>query len=292
MKKTIFLFVAILYLTKISACVERTDSIDNLRESLSFYASFDDDLKAKFSLGDPTLYVAATWENRSESMKFYSSEEQLKIFKNKGRYRDALWIDSQDGPVFFYKGENNMPYDLDKWSGTVSFWMRLDPAEDLRHGYSDPIQITPNQWNDGAIFVDFTEENPRNFRFAIFADRNVWDPEKRAWENIPVEERPMVIVEDLPFNRNEWTHIALSFQNFNTNQNNGLVECYINGEKIGVLKGQEQTFTWNPEEVAIWLGYNYRGYFDELSIFNRDLSDEEIKQIYSLKNGIQSILDN
>lgn len=41
--------------------------------------------------------------------------------------------------------------------------------------------------------------------------------------------------------------------------------------------------------IAIWLGYNFRGYFDELAIYNRDLNSEEIKFIFELDGGLNSI---
>jgi len=271
---------------------EKNDIDYRLLDSLSFYASYDNNFTADYSLGDAELYMAPTWERRNELERFTNEGAYLQIHEGEGRYGDALWIDSKHSPVFFYKGEANMPYDTENWNGTISFWLRLDPEKDLHPGYSDPIQITPHAWNNGAMFVDFTEEIPRIFRFAIFADRDIWDPEQQEWDDIPIEQRPMIEVEDLPFSSDEWTHIAMSFRNFNTGQNNGVVDCYINGVKIGSLEGRDQTFTWNPEEVKIWLGYNYRGYFDELALFDRNLSEDEISFLYSLENGISDLLND
>jgi hypothetical protein len=292
MNRSRIIYVSLLLVIVSCSCAINSNQRNELFNSLSFYASFDESYVADFAMGDPNLYIAPSWDRRAELELFKNDGDNLQIHQGEGRYENALWIDSQYEPVYFYRGEANMPYITENWSGTVSFWMRLDPAEDLHPGYSDPIQITPHGWNDGALFVDFTEEDPRIFRFAIFADRNVWDPEERDWNVVPVEERPMVDVKDLPFSRNVWTHIAFTFRNFNTGLSNGIVDCYINGEKVGILEGHEQTFTWNPEELAIWLGYNYRGYFDELTIFDRELNQEEIQQIYSLENGIRDLLNS
>lgn len=274
-----------------NACGTEHDPYRELRDSLTFFASFDDTFEADYAKGDPGFYFAPSWDQRMNRDLFSDQVDYFQIHGGEGRYNDALWIDSRYEPVFFYKGEENMPYEPDGWSGSVSFWLRLDPAEDLHTGYSDPIQITPKRWNDGALFVDFTEDEPRSFRFAFFADRDVWDPEEREWEEVPVEERPMVEVVDHPFSREKWSHITFTFSNFNMDDNSGTVHCYLNGEKYGELSERRQIFTWDPSEVFIWLGYNYRGYFDELSIFNRQLTEEEVQLIYSLEKGIHQIIE-
>jgi len=287
-----FFSLSLISILLLASCDSGNDTHRDLRNSLTFYASFDNSFEADYAKGDPKLYTAASWGRRLENELLNTSGEYLQIHEGEGKYGDALWIDSRYEPILFYKGEENMPYKSENWNGTVSFWLRLEPSEDLHTGYSDPIQITASAWNDGAMFVDFTDVDPRIFRFAIFADREVWDPGEREWDEVSVEERPMVDVEDLPFSRDKWTHIAFTFSNFNTGKANGTVFSYLDGEKIGELTGRKQTFTWNPSEVFIWLGYNYRGYFDELSIFNRTLSDEEIENIYRLENGIREIVGN
>lgn len=263
-----------------------------LKSSLTFFAPFDDGFEATFSAGDSNLYVAPSWEERMNHAEHYSGSEQLEIRQNKGRYGDALWIRNASQPVFFYRGEENINYSENDWEGTVFFWLRLSPDDDLAEGYSDPIQLTDSAWNDGALYVDFTTQTPRTFRFAFFAEREVWDPQQRDWEEVPVKERPMVEVEEQIFGREHWVHIAFSFRNFNTGEKNGEVDCYINGEFYDSLSGRELTLRWNMDSAAIWLGYNYTGYFDELALFNKALSAEEIQQIYSLPGGVGDLLAN
>lgn len=267
-------------------------SVSEIKHALTFFASFDDGVTADYSAGDSTLYVAPRWEGRSGTMKPYTNEKHLRTHEGEGLVGDALWIENTEQPVYFYRGEHNINYSENDWEGTVSFWLRLSPDEDLADGYSDPIQLTDSAWNDGALYVDFTYQIPRVFRFAFFAEREVWDPKLRDWEDIPVEERPMVEVKEPFFSRDRWTHVAFAFRNFNTGEENGTVDCFINGEFYGSLTGREQTLNWNTENAAIWLGYNYTGYFDELSIYNKALSAEQIQMIYSLENGVGELLDN
>lgn len=266
----------------------RTDT-DSISDSITFFSSFDNGLNADFSMGDPSFYIAPSWTNRNNFEPFDGQTDHVAIHEHEGRYRHALRIENGYTPVYFYKGEHNIHYKEEQWSGSVSFWLRLDPESDLAPGYSDPIQITTRSWNDGAIYVDFTNEQPRRFRFALFPDRVVWDPEEREWEEVPVDEWPMVVVEDMPFSSDGWTFIALSFRNYNTGKPNAVIDCYIQGEYVGSLENIEQTITWNPKEIAIWLGYNFRGYFDELAIYNRNLNHDEIKYIYELEEGLQSL---
>ena len=46
--------------------------------------------------------------------------------------------------------------------------------------------------------------------------------------------------------------------------------------------------TWTPEKAAIMLGIAYIGDFDELAIFNRALSDAELRQLYQLPEGLSN----
>ena len=72
------------------------------------------------------------------------------------------------------------------WSGTVSFWLRLDPDKDLEPGYADPIQITDKKWDDASFFVDFTKDDkPRHFRLGIYSDLKVWNPKGLNFDTMP-----------------------------------------------------------------------------------------------------------
>ena len=268
-----------------------TESPPAFAENLTFFASFDDGFHANFSVGDSLFYSAPSWSNRENYEILTAPNDHVQIHDGEGRFKNALWIDNSYTPVYFFKGEQNIEYLSKNWSGTVSFWLRLSPDQDLPDGFSDPIQITASAWNDGALFVDFTNEIPRIFRFAFFADREVWDPEHRDWDDVPIDERPMVDFPDHPFENDKWTHVAFSFQNFNTFEDNGSVSCFIDGEYAGSLENRTQTINWNPDEIAIWLGYNFRGYFDELSIFNKAFDHDEIRKLYSLENGISDLLN-
>lgn len=280
-----FRFLSLLLLLFSTTYSQERVDVNSISDSITFFASFDHGLTADYAQGDPTLYIAPSWTNRGNYAPFADQTDHFKIYENEGRYRNALRIENGYNPVYFYKGAENIQFQEKNWSGSVSFWLRLDPEADLAPGYSDPIQITTRSWNDGSLYVDFTNEQPRRFRFALFPDREIWDPLERDWEEVPVDEWPMVVLEDLPFSNDGWTFVALSFRNYNTGEPNAVIDCYIQGEYIGSLDQIEQTLSWNPAEIAIWLGYNYRGYVDELAIYNRDLNSDEVKYIFELEDG-------
>lgn len=254
-----------------------------LRDALTFLASFDGTLNAAVALGDKTLYAAASRKQAADAVAGPSSDV-VRLARGEGRYGDALRVNLKSSPLVFFKGERNIAYRSRDWSGTVSVWMRLDPDRDLAPGYSDPLIITPRAWNDAALFVDFTRDDvPRRFRFAAFADRGNWDPARREWEAVPLAERPMVELTGPRFAGTRWTHVAWTWSRFNTGGTDGVLACYLDGEPVGALTGRPQTYTWDPREVTIALGVEFRGLMDELALFNRALTPVEIQTLHRVR---------
>ena len=271
-------------------CPLYSQQIDDVRQALTFYASFNNGFNADFAEGDPILYSAPDWSQRASESKAVEEPDNLRLEPGRGVVGHALYINNSDQPVYFFKGEKNIEYETEDWNGAVSFWLRISPDEDLAEGYSDPLLLTDSAWDDGALYVDFTYEVPRSFRFAFFAEQEIWNPGDRDWEEISIDERPMIEIKNHPFNRQEWVHVAFTFRNFNTGEANGEAIGYLNGEYVGKLESIEQTIRWMPVLSAIWLGYNYIGYMDELAIFNRALSADEIRFIYENQQEFSEFL--
>ena len=170
----------------------------------------------------------------------------------------------------------------------MSFWLKVDPINELDPGYVDPIQITPNTWNDASFFVDFNKDgNPRAFRLGAFADKPVWNP---ANKNIPEPERPLVPAKSTPFSRDKWTHVAFTWERFNTGKKDGVATLYLNGKNEGSITGWNQQFSWNGKEHRIMIGLNYMGLFDDLACFNRALTASEIKRIHDHQAGVATLM--
>ena len=255
----------------------------SLDQSLIFYSSFDQGLNAERGGGDKTLFWAPKVAFPAEA-KAGLPPNDLVVHEKSGGVQGGgcLRFTKKASEMVFYRAKGNMPSD---WNGTVSFWLRLTPDEDLEPGYTDPIQITSKGWDDAAFFIEFTkDEKPRELRLGAYADKKVWNPEGRDWNSIPLSEKPLVPVIKPPFTRDTWTHVAFTFDNFNTGKKDGVTRLYVNGEPKGALSPREQTFTWDMDQAMIMLGLSYVGRFDELAIFDRSFNAEEISQLYRKKN--------
>lgn len=253
------------------------------KESLTFHVSFDRTANADFAKGDAKVYTAETVAR--EKILAGLPQEGVRRLDDGGKYGGYLSFDKKIDPVVMYRGAKNATLG----SGgelTVSFWMKLEPATDLPSGYVDPLQITDKKWNDASLFVDFTPENPRQFRLGVFPDYRVWNPEDTPWDDVAEKDRPMVPVTQLPFARDRWTHVAFTLDNVNAEQA-GTARLYLDGKLQGDLDGRLK-FTWDPDQVAIMLGIYYVGGIDDFAIFNRCLSAEELVKLFNLEAGIGS----
>ncbi|WP_299839540.1 LamG-like jellyroll fold domain-containing protein [uncultured Tenacibaculum sp.] len=268
--------------------IKKDTTKTDLKAALTFYASFDKDVTADFALGDKQMY---TVPNRKavDSAKVGLHKPDITRQDGKGKYGAGLVFTERSSGNIYYPSEKNINYSTENWNGAVSFWLSLDPAVDLKPGYCDPIQITDVSYNDAAIWVDFTKENPRDFRLGVIGDRDVWNPNPEGPDNEnPIFNKRLTGVKNPPFGTGKWTHILINFSGLNTKE--GKASLYMNGELKGTREQIDTPFTWELSKSNIYLGLGYIGLFDDLSIFNRNLTDKEIKTLYGLENGVQSIL--
>lgn len=261
---------------------------NKMADDLLFYASFDNGTSADVAVGDKNIYTADLRKN-IENAKPGLLNPNVVIAKGKGLSGNALDFKKKSRMTTFFKAHKNMGYSKENWSGAVSFWLQLDPEKDLEPGYCDPIQITDVNYNDAALWVDFTKNNPRNFRLGVLGDLEVWNPKKLGPDENQDYLRRLVTVEQPPFNRGDWTHIVINFSGLNTD--NGSSELFVNGKSKGKVPTIEDPFTWNEEKANIMLGLNYIGLFDELAVFSRPLNIEEIELIFNTKESLKSILN-
>ena len=261
----------------IAARIENENAYYGLiKDSLKFHCDFNRNGDAIRSVGDGRIYT-----NESLQRKEWIPGIQRKdvsIVEEGGVALGYLRFSDKSPQVLSFKGEAMHPMGKD-WSGTVSFWMRLDPDNDLKPGYCDPIQITEKAWNDGALFVDFDKDLPRDFRLGVFSDLKFWNPENTPWEKWPVERRPMVTVKKPSFTRQAWTHVAFVISGINsTDKSNAKATLFIDGKSQGSIDSPMQ-FTWDNSKTAIMIGIEYIGDFDELMIFDRALNEADVLTI-------------
>ncbi len=274
----------------VAAAPAATAAAASLREALTFHASFDHGPDADFAQGDRRLFSAPSMKHPRTVTHGLPTNGVVSIAKGEGRVRDALRFHRKAPELVFFQGERNFSYAKSNWSGTVSFWLRLDPDTDLEAGFCDPLQITSREWNDAAFWVDFSkDERPRHFRLGAFADRAVWDPNQRNYDALPSSERPVVTVTRPPFSRDRWTHVVFTFAHFNTGKKDGAATLYLDGKSQGTMSGWQQTVSWEPAKVLAMLGISYTGLFDELAFFNRSLTAAEVGQLFALPGGVATL---
>lgn len=258
------------------------------KNSLIFYAPFDRSIDATFAKGDKTLYHAPKIEFPAQGHPGLPPSRSISLEPGAGKFGDALRFHKKVSEFVYFKAKDNFPYAEKNMQGTVSFWLRLSPDEELEPGFTDPIQITSRSWDNAAFFVEFSkDEKPREFRLGIYPNHNIWNPEKKDWGAIPMKDKPLLPVVRPPFSKDKWTHVAWTFRNFNTGQKNGDAVLYLNGQKQGLLGPREQTFSWDLDKAMIMLGLSYIGFWDELAIFDRPLTESEIAELSSLTQPLK-----
>lgn len=289
MKYCEYLIVSLIIVV-VSGCSPTESPEDSLKSALTFHASFDEGPDADFAKGDGKLYTATATQPELKAEEGLPEEASL---EEDGRFGQAIHFNTPDevrGTRAFYKLPENFPYKLNDWEGSVSYWLKLTPNEDLRPGFTDPIQLTSKSALDAGIWVDFTAENPRHFRMGVFPDKEIWNPDNKRVSEIPDDQKPWIPYENPPFSRDHWTHIVMTIEGFNNPGTDAVAKLYVDGKPHGELTGWQQTYTWDYETAHIRLGVNFRGSMDELSCFDRALTADEVAVLYQLENGVTGLL--
>ncbi|MEC8554060.1 MAG: LamG-like jellyroll fold domain-containing protein [Planctomycetota bacterium] len=256
-----------------------------LREHLLFLSTFDGTTSAVVAKGDGRLFTAKDRRSFEEATPGLHDPDVV-LAKAQGLVGDALQFKKKKRLVTYYEADGNVGYRSNSWSGAVSFWLSLDPAKDLEPGFCDPIQITDSGYNDAAIWVDFTKENPRDFRLGIIGDIKSWNPEELPPDRNPEFERRLSTVTKPPFATGKWTHVLINFSDLNTKK--GKSEFYLDGKLQGT-KDVQDPFTCVPSKMRILLGLSYIGLFDELAVFDRPLSKAEVLTVFRATKGLAPV---
>jgi len=261
-----------------------------LSEALMFHAPFDGTVDASFGAGDRRMQMGPTWNAPRNTTPGLPPGETVRLDRGAGKYGDALRFEKKITELVGYRVPGNFPFKARDWSGTVSFWLRVSPDADLEPGYCDVIQVTSKAWDDASFFVEFTkDEVPREMRLGVYADKKVWNPTNRKWEEIPMSEKPLARVLRPPFRRDLWTQVTFTWERFNTGRADGVARLYLDGEFQGEISAREQTFTWDLEQSVMMLGLAYTGWMDDLAVFRRALTPGEIRELYRLPGGVTDL---
>ena len=257
----------------------------SLARALTFHASFDAGLDADFSRGEKTAYVRT-----KTGLVPAALNDELKLVPGAGRFGGALHFPKKGNTRPLFKDGGTLGYNATSWSATVSVWLRLDPDKDLEPGYCDPVQIVGDDAKKGFIFLEWSkDETPRFFRFAIRPLQPIWDPQNVGWGALPFAQRPMVQVAGAPFSRETWTHAVFTLEKINDKSAKPTGRLWLNGRLQGSIENWDLTFDWKADAAQLVLGAAYVGQLDDLAVFDRALTDAEVKQLMALKNGVRDL---
>lgn len=281
------LFVLVVAVASASSQEPKADAeaLATLAKSLTLHASFDNGFDADFCRADKTCYV-----QQGKELIAAKPNADVTVVAGAGRFGGALHYPKKGATRPSFKDGGVLGYNATSWSCTVSAWLRLDPDQDLEPGYCDPIQIVGDDSKKGYIFLEWSkDETPRYFRYAIRPLFPIWNPDNKAWGDIPFEKRPMVQVERAPFSRMKWTHVAFTVENINDKAKAPLGKLFINGKRQGAIEKWDLRFAWDPAKVLLVLGAAYVGYQDDLAAFDRALTNAEVERVYGLKTGVREL---
>ncbi|MCA9150708.1 MAG: DUF1080 domain-containing protein [Planctomycetales bacterium] len=260
------------------------EDLSSWGKRITFQASFDHGADADFAAGDKRIYTAT---NISRETVEAGVRSPVVALADGGKWGQCLRFSDRADQVIYFNGAENIPYAADGFDVTLAFWMRLDPDQDLKPGYVDPLQITDKAWNNSALFVDFTKDDtPRHIRLGVFSDLEFWNPQKIPWDNIAVADRPMVEVARPPFSRDKWTHVAFVLRGMNTDAT--VAQFYLDGKLQGQLD-KPQRFTWDIEKLAVMLGIEYIGLMDDFTVFRGAMTAAEVAALAQLTESTSSL---
>lgn len=257
----------------------RADEND-IRKAVTFYASYDESLKADVGGGQltPDTRINHPTEKGQYVVEKGVNEKVFTIAKTKGiagGALDAVDVLEKNGRIF-YPAKGNIAFKKDGWSGSMSMWCKTDPDKLIKAKFCDPVQITQKGANNGGLWFDFNDAKPRDLRHGAFpmtpeGQKNISEDDPKA---------PMVRVPGVGWKADDWHHVVLTFKNLDTGKPDAVTALYIDGKLIGEVKDRAIAMGWDIEKAGIYTSINYIGLIDEFALFDKALSAEEVTLLH------------
>jgi hypothetical protein len=227
--------------------------------------------------------IATRFTDEKDATKFVFekgfNKNIFRIAKNKGvagggclEVTDAL---PRKGRIF-YPAKGNLAYQKGGWSGAASMWINTDPNTLFKLPFCDPIQITQKGANNGGIWFDFNDAKPRDLRMGVFPAV----PAGTVGAKESDADATMVRLPKIPFKVGDWHHVVLSWANFDTGKKDALATLYIDGKKIGAVADRAIAMEWDIDKAGIYVAVGYCGLLDEMALFNRALTADEVTALH------------
>lgn len=279
MRPTLAAGVVLWFVLPFSAAAAE-DARDVLKNAVTFYASFDQELAGDYGGGDLSLWTR--FDHPTEKGNYVREHRvNRRAFRitAEGKHGGALeCVDvlPRRGRLYFPMS-GKLAVRKEGWGGAVSFWLQTNPNTLLKTRFCDPVQITEKGAHNGAIWCDFPDAKPRDFRMGVFpalaeGEKPIPESDARA---------PLVRIKQVGFQADNWHHIVLSWHNFDTGQADGSAALYVDGKKIGGLTDRRFPMRWDLKQAGIYTAVSLIGKLDELALFARPLTSEEIGLLHA-----------
>lgn len=262
----------------------------SLAESVTFYASFDEEVRADFAKGQKTLDTRFNHPVEKNQFVVEKGHDQklFRIVKGRGVAGGAFTAIGtlpRNGRVFF-PAKDNIAFKPGGWSGSLSLWCRTDPDMLIETKFCDPVQIT-QKGRTTAGCGSISTMRSRDLRHGAFS--LVPEGKKGVGEDDP--NAPMVRVPKIGWKADDWHHVVLTWENLDTGKANARTALYIDGKLIGEVKDRAIAMDWDIEKAGIYFSINYIGLLDEFAIFDRELNADEVRSLHAkpgLLSGLKS----
>ena len=251
-----------------------------LLRSATFYASFDEAVRADFGGGG--LDLSTRSNHKTEKGAFVHEKgfpaSAFRIAPGRGISGGALEavdVLPDNGRIYF-PAKGNLAVRKGGWGATLSVWINHDPDVQLKTKFCDPVQITHRGAGNGGLWFDFNDAKPeRNLRMGAFPA--VADGAKPIAESREAFS-PMVWIDRPGFKVGDWHHVALVWRNLDSGRNDGCASLWIDGRLRGEVKDKPYPLSmdWDLEKVGLYVAVSYIGLLDELALFDRALGEDEI----------------
>ncbi len=269
---------------------EADDGEALLRKAVTLYASFDEQVRMDFGRGERTPGTRSV--DPSDHKKFVFANgfdaKYFQIARGKGISGGCLQVVDLPprGGRLFFPAKGNVSFQKDaSWGGAFSVWVNTDPSRLLKTPFCDPVLITQKGFNNGSIWAHFNDAKPRALQAGTYP--SIPDGQEPVPEDDP--KAPLTRLKDVRFAAGEWHHLVLTWDRFNTGKKDATHTLWVDGKKIGELKEYAIGMDWDIERTRIYFAVNLVGLLDELAVFSRPLTADEVRLLYQKPGLLQSL---
>jgi hypothetical protein len=227
------------------------------------------------------IYTAESTERKNVLVQ--NRCKHVTIAENQGKLGDSLQFSKTSDQVLFYYASANLPRPRNNWAATVSFWLKPDLGE-IGPKACYPLQFSDGDWTHGGFFVRFPCMDKTVFEFGAVSALDAAEEPVADVDDMPHGQVTLLNIEDAPLDRDRWTMVTLTLRGVNPNADeDSVASLYLNGKLAGEVK-QPLRFVWMAPgeaepDAAMFLGINYIGGMDDLRIYDKELSEKEVRML-------------